>query len=146
MSTKRRKAGEKENVLTRRRRVMELRRAGLSIRKISDVLSEEGWKSASRSTVCDDLNAALKDLIAETLEETQAARAMELDRLDGMYSAIYAGISRGDMHAIDRALKISQRRAALLGLDQTSPQNINLNLNNLSDEELKAVAEGKFIR
>lgn len=143
MAVRHRKTGEKENVLSRRLRVMELRREGKSVRKISEILLKEGWQSAARATVGQDLKLALADLIQETLEESQAVRALELDRLDEMYAAIHPKLSKGDFQAIDRALRISQRRAALLGLDQTAPQNINLNLSGLSDEELRAIAEGK---
>jgi len=43
--------------------------------------------------------------------------ALELERLDVMLLALWRRVQNGDERAIDRALKIEERRAKLLGLD-----------------------------
>lgn len=64
--------------------------------------------------------------VRETLEN-QAARAqeshseevaiaLELDRLDVMLTGLWAAASTGDVSAVDRVLKIGERRDKLLGL------------------------------
>lgn len=140
VATARRRTGEKENVADRRRNVLAKRKEGKSVRQIAAELS------VPRATVGDDLKKVMDELATETRADAEASRALELERLDDMYMALTKKIAQGDYQAIDRAIRISQRRAALLGLDQTSPQSINLNLSTLTDEELKAVAEGKLIR
>jgi len=44
-------------------------------------------------------------------------RSLELERLDVYLLAIARDVQKGDFLAIDRALKISERRAKLLGID-----------------------------
>jgi len=43
---------------------------------------------------------------------------LELERLDAMQAAIWDDAMNGHLGAIDRVLKIMERRAKLLGLDQ----------------------------
>jgi hypothetical protein len=45
------------------------------------------------------------------------ALRQELDRLDAMLRACWSKAIGGDMKAVDRVLKISERRSKLLGLD-----------------------------
>ena len=43
--------------------------------------------------------------------------ALELSRLDGLLAKVYPMAAQGDLQAVDRVLKICERRARLLGLD-----------------------------
>lgn len=141
MATGHRRTGEKETVADRRRKVLALRKLGLSVRQIAAELK------TPRATIGNDLKTVMTELAEETRADAESSRALELERLDDMYRSLAKQIEKGDYQAIDRALRISQRRAALLGLDQPAVQSINLNyrdLTNLSDEELKALAEGKI--
>jgi len=58
--------------------------------------------------------AQLETAAIETAEEI---RRLELERLDAMLFAIGPEVRKGSYGAIDRALKIMERRARLLGLD-----------------------------
>jgi hypothetical protein len=61
--------------------------------------------------------------LRETLQEpADEVRQLELLRLDRYLSAIAEKVDSGDLKAIDRALKIMERRSKLLGLD--APQKV----------------------
>ena len=56
-------------------------------------------------------------LAKECLEEASKVRDLELQRLDALYLVAYAEVEDGNIPAIDRCLRIMERRAKLLGLD-----------------------------
>jgi hypothetical protein len=58
--------------------------------------------------------AALKATLQEPADEL---RKMELERLDRLLLAVWGQAAKGNQGGIDRALKIMERRAKLLGLD-----------------------------
>jgi len=61
-----------------------------------------------------DAITARRAQVAEPIDEVLA---LEISRLDGMLERLYPKAAKGDMQAIDRVLKIGERRAKLLGLD-----------------------------
>lgn len=87
---------------------LKLRKAGATYRQIADRLG------VSISTAYDDIRDALAEI---TREPAETLLALELERLDGMWLGISRAANRGDLKAIDRAIKISQRRGKLTGLD-----------------------------
>jgi hypothetical protein len=93
----------------RSRRAYELRVAGASFDRIADTL-DFADESGARKAVA----AFVERLERETVDQ---ARYLELDRLDRMLIAITEQIRKGHLGAIDRALKIMERRSKLLGLD-----------------------------
>jgi hypothetical protein len=60
------------------------------------------------------LNSALKKTVQEPADEL---RTLEVERLDAAAAAIYPSVKQGQYGAIDRWIKIMERRAKLLGLD-----------------------------
>jgi hypothetical protein len=52
---------------------------------------------------------------------------MEIDRLDQLQSAVWRQAVSGDLAAVDRALKVIQARAKLLGLEDMTVNNITNN-------------------
>lgn len=93
----------------RHEQALKLRLAGYSYR---DIARELGYSDHSAAY------QAVTKLLTETVREpADEVRSMELDRLDGMWKAIAPSAELGDVEAIDRALKIQARRAALQGLD-----------------------------
>jgi hypothetical protein len=61
---------------------------------------------------------AVKSLLDRTIREpSDELRQLEVARLDSLQSAVWGKALEGDPWAIDRALKISQRRCELLGLN-----------------------------
>jgi hypothetical protein len=86
-----------------------MRRAGATIDQIREHL-----KYASSLAVRKDLANALATLAREPAEEI---RTIELARLDGLMVTLWPAARRGDLAAVDRILKVMERRAKLLGLD-----------------------------
>jgi hypothetical protein len=58
---------------------------------------------------------ALRDTVSK--ETANELRALELDRLDSMWIVVWPLVLQGDLKAIDRCLRIMERRAAICGLN-----------------------------
>ena len=71
-----------------------------------------GWHSHQAASKA--IHAAMKRTLRENCDEL---RELEELRLDDMLLAIANHVKAGNLTAIDRALKIQARRAALRGLD-----------------------------
>lgn len=96
-------------VAQRRGKALEMRRAGYRLDEIAAAL---GYRS--RSAVSQDLSRALARIVDEPARDVLA---LELSRLDGLTRASWKQAAQGDLAAVDRVLRIMQRRARLLGLD-----------------------------
>lgn len=92
----------------RHREWIELRRAGMSELEIA---SRYGVSQQSVS------KAVLKYLRNLSISESEDLRRMEGERLDALLLALGPGIANGQPRAIEAAVKISERRARLFGLD-----------------------------
>jgi hypothetical protein len=120
----------------RKLRALELRKAAVPYQQIADEL---GYRSASGAF--NAVKAALKATLREPAEEL---RELELARLDAMLLPLWRRVQRGDEKAIDRALRIMERRARLLGLDAPTRGQLSgpdgkplaLDLSGLSEEQL----------
>ena len=89
---------------------------------------------SDKSTVGQRVQAALREIIREPAE---AVLKMELERLDVLLSGLWEQAADGDLQALDRALKIQDRRAKYLGLDApTKTQDVTISA--LSPEEKRA--------
>lgn len=97
--------------LQRQQRAIELRRAGRSYREIARQVGI-GVASAHRL-----ITAAIADVRAIVQDDAAEIRALELSRLDGLLGALWPKARQGDLGAVDRVLRIMERRAKLLGLD-----------------------------
>ncbi len=95
----------------RRIQALELRKAGASYRRIGEALG------VAAVTAHNDVHRALADLIAAQNSSAKEYQALELERLDAMLLAVWTDASHGHLGAVDRVLRISERRAKLLGLD-----------------------------
>ena len=98
-------------IIERQRQALELRKSGASLRSIGNSLG------VSHIQARNDIEAALELARAEVTEDAIKLRALEVERLDGMLLAIASAVRQGHLGAIDRALRIMERRAKLLGLD-----------------------------
>ncbi|MFI5778687.1 helix-turn-helix domain-containing protein [Nocardia sp. NPDC051570] len=88
---------------------LQLRETGANYRQIAKALD------ISTSTAHAYVDEAMKEL---TREPAESLLQLELSRLDAMLLGIWRQASRGDLQAIDRALKIMERRTKYTGLDQ----------------------------
>jgi hypothetical protein len=92
-------------------RALELRKRGLNYTQISKKLG------CARSTACRYVLSELENLADKCREEAVHVRDIELQRLDALYLKAWEAVEGGDLPAIDRCLRIMERRAKLLGLD-----------------------------
>lgn len=111
----------------RKRKALELRKAGAGYQEIADSLGYANAGGAYKA-----VRAALRALVKEPAEEVLA---LELARLDAMLAGIWLDARKGHVLKIDRALKIMARRADLLGLD--APKTVRV----IREEAEKIAAE-----
>jgi hypothetical protein len=97
--------------LEHQRQALELRRAGLGYEAIGAQLGL-GKSQAHRL-----VKRALEEARAQVTANADELRSEELSRLDGMLQGLWPRARKGEVTAVDRVLKIAERRAKLLGLD-----------------------------
>jgi len=96
-------------LLEKERQCLELRRAGATFEDIAVRLRYTNRSAAYK---------AYRRAIARTLQQpADEIRTLEQDRLDKLLTAVWSAAMRGNLGAVDRALRISERRSRLLGLD-----------------------------
>ncbi len=88
---------------------VELRKGGATYQSIADVLGynspQAAWEAVTRT-------------LMETMREpADELRKLEVDRLDSLFLTVYPMAKQGILSAVDRCLRIMERRARLLGLD-----------------------------
>jgi hypothetical protein len=91
---------------------LQLRLAGLNFVTIAEQL---GY--ADRAAAYKAVTAALGRVVAEQRAETELLRQLEVARLDALHVAVWPAALAGDLPAVDRALRITEQRARLLGLN-----------------------------
>ncbi len=91
----------------REAQAVQLRMAGATYKEIADQLNYRGRQGA--------FEAVRRALVADQ-DAVDEARDMELMRLDRLLRAVWTKAVGGDLQAVDRALKISDARAKLLGM------------------------------
>ena len=92
-----------------RRRAWELRLAGATQHQIAAKLN------VSQPMVCVMLKKVREEVVSETRNAAQDSVTEEVQRLDRMLLALWEKVRNGHERAIDTALKVSERRAKLLG-------------------------------
>lgn len=106
----------------RRAYAVSLRRTGATYREIAQSVieyfgAENVPASYSHGLAYQDVQKELKRHAIDMREELDHILELEIQRLDRMLLAIWPGVQRGHLGAVDRALKIQERRAKFLGLD-----------------------------
>jgi len=95
----------------RRVKATHLRKAGATYQEIGDALGvtpQAAYKMVSRAISIND---------KKTSENVEEMRELELQRLDKLFFLMYQKAMAGTMGAVDRCIKIMERRAKLQGLD-----------------------------
>jgi len=117
------KTGEKAlSTAERRAFVLTLRRRGWIYARIVRAAIEQfgidklpkGW---DERYAYKDVKRELDYIRNQIGEDASAVLTLELNRLDVMFEAMYKQARKGNQGAIDRVLRIMERRAKLLGLD-----------------------------
>ena len=108
----------KPETIDRENEVVKLRRGGLTW----DLIAERaGYKSASSALAA--YHRAAKRAVQEDVEQI---RKIESERLDIAQSAIWGSVLSGNISAVTALIRIQERRAKLLGLDQPIRQQIEV--------------------
>ena len=115
--------------IERQERALNLRKAGTHYRDIAGVLD------CSTSTAHELVQEALTAMIKEPAKEV---RDLEVARLDEMLKALWPAVVQGRWLAVDRALRIMERRAALLGLDAPQRRIVEV----VTQDEMVRIIEG----
>jgi hypothetical protein len=103
--------GESETIVARRVKALDLRKAGLTYRRIAEELKVN--VRTAYTDVQDEL-AALKTLTGKAAEDI---RELELRRLDDYTLGLTPAARRGDVRAVIALVRVQERRAKLLGID-----------------------------
>lgn len=101
-------------------RAIQLREQGATYEQISTTLG------VSKKRAYEDVRDALKEITREPAEDLFK---IELQRLDRLWQVAFKAALSGDMTAMDRAIKLIDRRAKLLGLD--APKELKINAENV---------------
>ncbi|MFA5379909.1 MAG: hypothetical protein WC455_29385, partial [Dehalococcoidia bacterium] len=126
------KRGSKEAAAERRPQALQLRIAGASYRAIGKQLGTSGVQAFR------DVEYELKLLAEESKEEAERVRQLETERLDALLLALWPRAKGGriqngageyeviapDQGAVDRILRIMERRSKLMGLDAPVKQEL----------------------
>lgn len=88
-----------------------MRKAGSPYRAIANVLGVDVH------TVHSDVQAELAAIREQTVDQAHELRALELARLDTMNVGLWPQIEKGNPPAVHAAVRVSERRSKLLGLD-----------------------------
>jgi hypothetical protein len=111
------KYGKLDRAITeaaRTRQALELRLAGLTFEQIAQRL---GY--ANKSGAYKAIARALRERVAEPAE---ALRAVQQARIEALISSHWPAAQGGDLRATDRVIKLLEREAKLLALDQQPEQ------------------------
>jgi hypothetical protein len=97
------------DAVERQRQALELRKSGKTYEFIAGSLGYASPNGAYKA-----IHTALRAVLREPAEEL---RTLEVERLDALLDGLWKKAASGDTWSVDRALKIMERRANLLGLD-----------------------------
>lgn len=131
------KAAEKGAILQRQLQALDMRKRGLSFRAIGEKLG------VTHVTAYNDVMKELSRLAKERDDSLEELRQLELERLDMLIIALEPMARVGDPGAVNAFLKCMERRAKYLGLDAADKLQIDVDVSKLSDDELRAIVEGK---
>lgn len=129
----RRVDASKVAIAERRANALKLKIAGATYDAIARTMNYASAGNAYR-----DVHAALKDITREPAEQL---KQIELQRCDEMLLAIWPKVRKGDLGAIDRALRIMERRARYEGLDAPTRQTITVITEDIIDAEIRRLEE-----
>ncbi len=124
----------------RQRQALELRKAGATYEHIA---KELGYRGRAGAAVA--ITSAMRKTIQEPADDV---RRIDLERLNSWLVALQPKIRTGDALSIQTGLRIMERRAKLLGLDQPIKIDASLHakpITEYSDEELAQLMAQGFI-
>ena len=99
------------NVAIKRQQALEYRASGMSYRAIGEAMG------INQSNAYRMVKAEVQQIREKTSEQADELRTIELQRMDAMLAGLWSKATSGDGAAVDRVLRIMERRAKLIGLD-----------------------------
>src|SRR5437660_1415747 len=113
------KGDDTPSIRKRRTLVAGLRLAGIRRREEIRELLATGDPPivVSLRTIAYDLTAVERIWREELAETVQAEKALDLARIERMIQALWPDVEKGRLPAIDRLVKLLDRKAAMLGYD-----------------------------
>ena len=120
------------NAHERKLKALEMRKARASYAQIATALG------VPKSTAWKLVQSALKQTMQEPSDDV---RKLELESLDRLQFALWQQATQGNHGAVDRVLRVMERRAKLLGLDAPSKTEHSgeIDVRSLTDEQLEAI-------
>ena len=112
---KRRLRSKRAMQAERRFKALAMRKQGCTYEEIAQALGitkSSAWRLVNRQL-------RMQARLAE--EEAKVLLQLELERLDALQQAVWEQAMQGHLGAVDRVLRIMERRAKLLGLEAQSP-------------------------
>lgn len=125
---------EQKATLARRAECFKMRMQG---RTFPEIATELGYNS--KQSAWSDYQAALRDARNEYTDDLEELRAFELVRLDAIAARAWEYDAAMDIKALDVLLKVADRRARLLGLDQPVKHELSMSLLDAEIARLDAV-------
>jgi hypothetical protein len=104
--------GQVETIAGRRVIALQLRRGGASYREVAELTKVDV------ATAYADVRAELAALREQTVEEAKELRDLELQRFDEMTAGLWPQVRAGSPTHVTAAVRVAERRARLLGLDE----------------------------
>ena len=128
-------------LLAREREIqaLELRKRGMSYTEIGQAIG------ISMQGASECVRRALERLRVEAKESAEDVRELELERLDKLLRIAQTAADQGELAAIDRVLRIQERRSRYLGLDAPTRSESHatvaaaIDLGHLDDAKLRAL-------
>lgn len=120
MRKKKQDVAKQTEMAERAKKVLRLKLSGASYPEIAEVLE------ISMSTAHGDIQRAIRNIPKSEADQYREEELMKLDRLQ---RSVWEEALGGDHKAIDRVLKIIDRRAKFLGLD--APQQVQVGASSL---------------
>lgn len=115
----------------RRAQALELRKAGATYEQIAQRLGYADRANAYRA-----VHTALKEITAEPAKEVIK---LELERLDAMLLGLWPDARKGKPEAVDRVLRVMERRSKLLGLDSPVRADVSVHQTDATDTALAEI-------
>jgi hypothetical protein len=112
---------------------------------------------AGKSTVAEDVDALLAELVSVRTTDTEKARTAELEKLATCEAAALDILTAAEtdpgaqdpdvvMRAVDRVVKVQERRAKLLGLDAPERHELSTVESELTPARVRELAQEQFGR
>ncbi|MDT0377241.1 hypothetical protein RM572_00425 [Streptomyces sp. DSM 42041] len=124
MATSRSKRAQ---VAQRRTQAIAMRLAGVEWATIADRL---GY--SSKGAAHTDVTRALRQSTSELAGQVEEMRTLQQLRTDRLLAAVWAKAIKGDLKAVETALKLMERHAKLYGLD--APSRVSVDAERLGSE------------